>query len=141
MKQKNSDSVAISFFRVTPSVGQLRSTMPTMWGVNSGVLTNSVHELLSNSGKLSIMPGVYYQSWTILLPLVWYLHLILCALLNLGFVVTFVTEISLVDYSIVRLDRNRHGGGIILYIKNNLNFDIITWSPWFRTYFCLFFTQ
>ena len=36
------------------------------------------------------------------------------------------SEISLVDYSIVRLDRCRHGGGIILYIKNNLNFDIIS---------------
>ena len=36
------------------------------------------------------------------------------------------SEISLVDYSIVRLDRSRHGGGIILYIKNNLNFDIIS---------------
>ena len=35
------------------------------------------------------------------------------------------SEISLVDYFIVRLDRSRHGGGIILYIKNNLNFDII----------------
>ena len=35
------------------------------------------------------------------------------------------SEISLVDYSIVRLDRSCHGGGIILYIKNNLNLDII----------------
>ena len=35
------------------------------------------------------------------------------------------SEISLVDYS-VRLERSCHGGGIILYIKNNLNFDIIS---------------
>ena len=65
--------------------------MPTMRGVSSGVLTDSVHELPSNSQFFTIMLGVYYQSWSILLPLVWYLHLILCALLNLGSVVTFVS--------------------------------------------------
>ena len=52
----------------------------------------------------------------------------MCALLNLGFVYSDIrdSEISLVDFSIVRLGRSRHGGGIILYIKNNLNFDIIS---------------
>ena len=30
-------------------------------------------------------------------------------------------EISIEDYHIVRLDRNRHGGGIIIYIHVSLN--------------------
>ena len=52
MKQKT--EIVYILFRVTPSVGQLRSTMCTMRGVSSGVHTNSVHELPSDSGKLSI---------------------------------------------------------------------------------------
>ena len=31
-------------------------------------------------------------------------------------------EISLPDYSIERKDRNRHGGGVAMYIRNNLTF-------------------
>ena len=34
-------------------------------------------------------------------------------------------EISIVNYSLVRLDRSRHGGGVLLYIKDNLPFSII----------------
>ncbi len=30
------------------------------------------------------------------------------------------SEISIQHYSIVRLDRNRYGGGVVLYIKNNI---------------------
>ena len=52
------------------------------------------------------------------------------------------SEISLVNYSIVRLDRSRHGGRIILYIKNNLNFDIISHGVLgLELIFYLFFTQ
>ena len=29
-------------------------------------------------------------------------------------------EVSIPDYSIVRLDRNRHGGGVALYIHNSI---------------------
>ena len=104
--------------------------MPTMWGVSSGVLTNSVHQLPSNSGKLSIF---YYNARSILPKLD---NLAATCLVSTPDIVCVVeswlcsdicdSEISLVDYSIVRLDRSRHGGGIILYIKNNLNFDIIS---------------
>ena len=31
-------------------------------------------------------------------------------------------EISLPEYTIVRRDRNRHGGGVAMYIRNNLTF-------------------
>ena len=111
MKQKTE----IVYILVTPSVGQLRSTVPTMRGVSSGFLTNSVHELPSNSGKLSIF---YCNARSIITKVgqsCCHLALYICD-----------TEKSLVDYSIVRLDSSRHGGGIILYIKNNLNFDIIS---------------
>ena len=32
------------------------------------------------------------------------------------------SEINLPDYSIVRRDRNRHGGGVAMYIRNSLTF-------------------
>ena len=32
-------------------------------------------------------------------------------------------ELNLPDYSIVRGDRNRHGGGVAMYIRNNLTFS------------------
>ena len=32
------------------------------------------------------------------------------------------SEINLPDYSIVRRDRNRHGGGVAVYIRNSLTF-------------------
>ena len=33
-------------------------------------------------------------------------------------------EISVDGYSVIRKDRNRHGGGVCLYIRNGLNFDV-----------------
>ena len=38
-------------------------------------------------------------------------------------------EISLPNYSIIRLDRNRHGGGILLYVKDNLSFKVVLHGP------------
>ena len=32
------------------------------------------------------------------------------------------SEISIPDYSIVRMDRNRCGGAVVLYIKNNISY-------------------
>ena len=46
-------------------------------------------------------------------------------------------EISLPNFSNVRLDRNRHGGGILMYIKDDIPFSIV--SCWFRDYFCIYF--
>ena len=38
-------------------------------------------------------------------------------------------EISLPNYSIIRLDRNCHGGGILLYFKDNLSFKVVLHGP------------
>ena len=38
-------------------------------------------------------------------------------------------EIALPGYTIVRLDRNRHGGGVLMYIHSSLHFSIITSGP------------
>ena len=34
------------------------------------------------------------------------------------------SEIQIDDYKILQCDRNRHGGGVPCYIKNDLNFNI-----------------
>lgn len=38
------------------------------------------------------------------------------------------TEISIPNYSIVRLDRNRHGGGVAMYIKNSLLYNAVLYG-------------
>ena len=38
-------------------------------------------------------------------------------------------EVSLPGYFIARLDRNRHGGGILIYIKCNLSFRVVLSDP------------
>ena len=38
-------------------------------------------------------------------------------------------EVSLPGYSIARLDRNRHGGGILIYMKCNLSFRVVLSGP------------
>ena len=35
------------------------------------------------------------------------------------------SEVSIPGYTIVRLDRNRHGGGLALYIRDCLGFEIV----------------
>ena len=35
------------------------------------------------------------------------------------------SEIAIDGYQIVRLDRNRHGGGVLAYIHNSLTWDIV----------------
>ena len=39
------------------------------------------------------------------------------------------SEISLTNYQLYRLDRNRHGGGIIIYTHNNLTTELVTKGP------------
>ena len=46
-------------------------------------------------------------------------------------------EISIVNYSLVRLDRSRHGGGVLLYIKDNLPFSVIISSPESLEFICI----
>ena len=38
-------------------------------------------------------------------------------------------EISLPNYSSVRLDRSRHGGGILMYIKDGIPFSVVASGP------------
>ena len=96
--------------------------------VSSSVPSNSLHKLPRNSGNLSIF---YYNARSILPKLnnlAATCHVftpdIVCIVESWLCSDICDSEISLVDYSIVRLNRSCHGGGIILYIKNNLNFDI-----------------
>ena len=34
------------------------------------------------------------------------------------------SEIQIDNYNTFRYDRNRHGGGVVCYIRNNLNYDV-----------------
>ena len=34
-------------------------------------------------------------------------------------------KISIPNYSIVRLDRNRHGGGVAMYIRNSVSYNVV----------------
>ena len=38
-------------------------------------------------------------------------------------------ELSIPNYQIVRLDRNRHGGGVMLYIRDDLSYNILFTGP------------
>ena len=38
-------------------------------------------------------------------------------------------EIQIDDYKILRCDRNRHGGGVACYIRNDLSYNIISVFP------------
>ena len=38
------------------------------------------------------------------------------------------TEISIPNYSIVRLDRNRHGGGVAMYIRSSVSYNVILYG-------------
>ena len=40
------------------------------------------------------------------------------------------SEISILDYNVTRLDRNRHGGGIIFYIRADLHSEIVLKQPY-----------
>ena len=35
------------------------------------------------------------------------------------------SEICLPDYAIIRLDRNRHGGGVLMYVHSSLDFNVL----------------
>ena len=38
------------------------------------------------------------------------------------------TEISIPNYSIVRLDRNMHGGGVAMYIRNSVSYNVVMYG-------------
>ena len=40
------------------------------------------------------------------------------------------SEISINDYNVTRLDRNRHGGGIAFYIRSDLHSEIVLKQPY-----------
>ena len=39
------------------------------------------------------------------------------------------SEISLPDYQLYRLDRNRHGGGVLMYVHNNYSCKVLLTGP------------
>ena len=39
------------------------------------------------------------------------------------------SELTINGYNLVRQDRNRHGGGVMLYIRNNLSFCVVYNGP------------
>lgn len=49
-------------------------------------------------------------------------------------------ELTIPSYQALRLDRNRHGGGILVYIHNSLTYNVISKGPGnlelASTYFC-----
>ena len=41
----------------------------------------------------------------------------------------FDNELTISNYCLVRLDRNRHGGGVLLYIRDDLSYNVIFMGP------------
>ena len=41
----------------------------------------------------------------------------------------FDNELTISNYCLVRLDRNRHGGDILLYIRDDLSYNVIFMGP------------
>lgn len=41
----------------------------------------------------------------------------------------FDNELTIPNYCLVRLDRNRHGGGVLLYIRDDLSYNVIFMGP------------
>ena len=39
------------------------------------------------------------------------------------------SEIDIAGYDVLRKDRNRHGGGVVCYIKNNISFNVLNVFP------------
>jgi hypothetical protein len=39
------------------------------------------------------------------------------------------SEVNIPNYTLNRLDRNRHGGGIAIYVANNLHFSVVIAGP------------
>jgi len=39
-------------------------------------------------------------------------------------------EVSIPDYQLLRLDRNRHGGGVLMYVRNNLVTNVLLCGPY-----------
>lgn len=44
-------------------------------------------------------------------------------------IVHLVEDIAISNYNLLRLDRNRHGGGILLYIRSGLSFSVVRSGP------------
>ena len=39
------------------------------------------------------------------------------------------SELKIPDYQVLRLDRNRHGGGILIFVHNSLTYNVISKGP------------
>ena len=49
-------------------------------------------------------------------------------------------EISIKDFQLVRLDRNRHSGGVLIYVHSSLNWDVLLNGPNDREFLSLSIT-
>ncbi len=38
-------------------------------------------------------------------------------------------EVCIPNYSIIRHDRNRHGGGVVIYIQNSIRYNVLMSGP------------
>ena len=47
------------------------------------------------------------------------------------------SELSIPDYELIRLDRNRQGGGIAIFIASHLSFQVISSGPYFLEFLAL----
>ena len=106
-----------------------------MGGESSRLATDNVFGVVNNQNSRDGVPALsvlYYNARSIL-PKIDLLRAEVIAA-NFPSVVCIVeswlseeiedSEVSIDDYQLIRLDRNRHGGGVLLYIHNSL-----TWEP------------
>ena len=47
------------------------------------------------------------------------------------------SELTISNYNLLRLDRNRHGGGILLYIRDSLSFSMVLSGPKNLEFLCI----
>ena len=106
-----------------------------MGGESSRLATDNVFGVVNNQNSRDGVPALsvlYYNARSIL-PKIDLLRAEVIAA-NFPSVVCIVeswlseeiedSEVSIDDYQLIQLDRNRHGGGVLLYIHNSL-----TWEP------------
>ena len=136
-------------------VTRMNSTLYSVSKLKYRNLNSSFHLLILLSGDISLNPGPTHQhklqclnEWTIfksrglhfinsLLPKIEELRVIAkstnAAIMGISESKLdesiLEPEIEIHDYKILRCGRNRHGGGVACYIRNGLNYNIISVFP------------
>ena len=103
-------------------------------GPNSPTVSDSLSE---NSSRKSVCVKILHYNVRSLLPKMDLLHGT-CEAQNPDVICVTETwlgeeidnsEISLPGYNIIRLDRHRHGGGVAMYVKNTIDYNVILCGP------------